>query len=376
MSTQTTVVDACNWARKEAARNPKWSMNWSMVCDHATAVAYGSDHSVKNDHTGYATARLHWLGIPSTRRHHGDRNPPAGALLFWGVESTGDGHAALSLGNGLIASTDILGSGGYYVVPFGEIETRWHMPYLGWADPVFNFGWGNGIRLAPVSTIHPVPKPVVTPAPAHKAQMKYSIAQIAAVATKAGFSGVHLEWAVAVCLAESGGDWWSKNVNKDMHIYPNGVKRPSIDRGPWQINDYWHKEVTDAQAYDWDKAAAATYVISNHGTWWGAWSSYQNGSAAKFIPQVRAILAQTPLAHLPVTAPITIAKPLPKPPVVMASAPVGSPTPVVIVPSPVPLLDQHTPPAITAALVPASIPGKRNWLSVFILDILHFLHLR
>lgn len=101
---------------------------------------------------------------------------------------------------------------------------------------------------------------------------KLSPAQVAAAARGAGFTGVRLQRAVAVALAESGGDPLAVGRNSD--------KWRSRDRGLWQINSHWHPEVSDAVAFSPSGAAAAAYKISNGGTSWSAWSTWHNGAAA------------------------------------------------------------------------------------------------
>lgn len=101
---------------------------------------------------------------------------------------------------------------------------------------------------------------------------KYTPAQVAQIAAGAGFRGTALRNAVAVALAESGGDSAALNVNTDRYR--------SRDRGLWQINDHWHPEVSDAMAFSPASAAAAAYRISAKGTNWDQWSTWKNGTAA------------------------------------------------------------------------------------------------
>jgi hypothetical protein len=84
--------------------------------------------------SGYATALANWNATPSNLKHPGDMNAPAGALMYWGG---GDGHVALSLGNGSIVSTDIGGNGTVTTVPATDISSKWHKTYLGWSYPFF-----------------------------------------------------------------------------------------------------------------------------------------------------------------------------------------------------------------------------------------------
>lgn len=78
------------------------------------------------------------------------------------------------------------------------------------------------------------------------------------------------ETAVAVCLAESGGNVNARNVNSDSHH--------SIDRGLWQINNYWHPEVSDSCAYNADCNARSAKSISWGGSNWTPWHTYTSGA--------------------------------------------------------------------------------------------------
>jgi hypothetical protein len=95
--------------------------------------------------------------------------------------------------------------------------------------------------------------------------------QIARVAYDAGFRGHGLQNAVAVALAESGGNPHAVGVNSDSYR--------SRDRGLWQINDHWHPEVTDAAAFSPASNAAAAYRISHNGGDFSPWSTWHNGLA-------------------------------------------------------------------------------------------------
>ena len=110
--------------------------NYYEKCDHFAAACYGYGGS------GYTSAASHWASIPSSMRHPGNTNPPAGALVFWTGGSHGYGHVAISLGNGKIASTDIRRHGQVDVVPLSEIHQRWGLSYAGWAPPYLNASWG------------------------------------------------------------------------------------------------------------------------------------------------------------------------------------------------------------------------------------------
>ena len=99
------------------------------------------------------------------------------------------------------------------------------------------------------------------------------------------FTGTALYIAIAVCLAESAGN---PNAVNTYHNTP-----PSRDRGLWQINSYWHPEVSDAAAFNPQSNAAAAYRISSHGTNWKPWSTYNSGSYRQFMARAQAAVTHT-----------------------------------------------------------------------------------
>lgn len=107
--------------------------------------------------------------------------------------------------------------------------------------------------------------------------------QLARVAKSAGFQGEGLVDAIAVALAESDGVTDAVNTT--------GNHPPSRDRGLWQINDYWHPEVTDAEAFDAARNASAAYGISSRGTKWTQWATWNSGSYRQFLARARAAVA-------------------------------------------------------------------------------------
>jgi Lysozyme like domain len=96
--------------------------------------------------------------------------------------------------------------------------------------------------------------------------------QLVSVASGAGFRGQNLIIAVAVVLAESGGD--SNAVNT---ANANG----STDRGLWQINSI-HTQFVVAKLFDPAYNASAAYTISG-GYNWKPWSTYNNGRYLAFM---------------------------------------------------------------------------------------------
>jgi peptidoglycan hydrolase-like protein with peptidoglycan-binding domain len=98
--------------------------------------------------------------------------------------------------------------------------------------------------------------------------------QVARYAKNAGFHDLGLVISIAICLAESGG------VTDAVNITGNKPKT-SRDRGLWQINDYWHPEVSDAEAFDAAQNARETFRISKSGTDWHEWATYNHGTYLK-----------------------------------------------------------------------------------------------
>jgi hypothetical protein len=98
----------------------------------------------------------------------------------------------------------------------------------------------------------------------------YSAVQVAQLAQQAGFSGNDWVISVAVAEAESGGWTHARLINTDC----------SVDRGLWQINSYWHGEVSDACAFDPTCNAQGTHTIWANGGW-SQWTTYINGATLR-----------------------------------------------------------------------------------------------
>ena len=101
-----------------------------------------------------------------------------------------------------------------------------------------------------------------------------SVAQIGGLAEGAGFSGSGLAMAIAVALAESGGN--PTAINYDS----NGT----VDRGIWQINSV-HTQYSTNCVYDPACNAGAAFAISAGGADWNAWVTYQHGAEIPFLPE-------------------------------------------------------------------------------------------
>lgn len=87
----------------------------------------------------FGTAAIAWANASD---RHPDRNPPRGAFCYWTGGSKGFGHIAVSLGGGLIRSTDANGPGTVATRPLAWFGTNWpSLTYVGWADNT------NGVRV-------------------------------------------------------------------------------------------------------------------------------------------------------------------------------------------------------------------------------------
>jgi hypothetical protein len=102
----------------------------------------------------------------------------------------------------------------------------------------------------------------------------HGAAGLTVAAVRAGFTGQGLRLAVAVGLAESGGNPTARGPNPPTPGCPTG----STDRGAWQLNNCYHPEIGDACADDLACAAAAAYRISAGGANWSEWTTYTSGA--------------------------------------------------------------------------------------------------
>jgi hypothetical protein len=102
-----------------------------------------------------------------------------------------------------------------------------------------------------------------------------SSAQVSQYAQAAGFTGNGLDTIVAIAKCESG---FNPSKTNTLNNFP-----PSQDRGLVQINNYWHKEVSDACAFDPTCAMQQAYKISSGGTNFIAWQTYRNGCYRQYL---------------------------------------------------------------------------------------------
>ena len=118
-----TLSDALAYAAAESAHA---SQDWQNKCQMFARTCVGA--------AAWApSAREAFNATPAAHKHT-STNPPAGAIVYYGVPDRGTGHAVLSAGNGLIWSTDIKRPHKVDLVPISWPVTRWGLPYRGWID--------------------------------------------------------------------------------------------------------------------------------------------------------------------------------------------------------------------------------------------------
>jgi Lysozyme like domain len=122
----------------------------------------------------------------------------------------------------------------------------------------------------------------------------YSVGGLVDAARAHGFSGAALVTAVAVSLAENTGRTLrAVNTNADG----------SRDRGPWQINDRAHPDVSDACAFSLDCAAGAAFTISSQGRSWQPWTTWTSGAYRQFLQEAQAATAGSTASQAASSAP-------------------------------------------------------------------------
>lgn len=287
------------------------TQSWKRRCQEFTRKFVGLEPFQENTPGHNASAYNAWQEN-ITGKHEGDRNPPIGVPVYWkgghphDGDPNGDGHAAISAGNGMIYSNDIGESGKISKVPLSRIEEKWGFEYLGWGEVM------NGTRIydpdggdeaqgkgidssttsghrnsyhAPVASNMPtsgaLPAGVGSGHDTHPwaiipkgkrfekgprsaaAGRGYTQRQLREAWIKAGGDPDVADQAAAVAYYESdGGNPNAINANSDSHH--------SVDKGLFQINTYWNpKDAT----YDVEQNLKAAVKLSNNGQDWSQWTN-------------------------------------------------------------------------------------------------------
>lgn len=121
--------------REEVVRRALAShTNTPDTCQLWTRTIIGVASAGDFDGDGAADAEDGWKLEPARAKHPGDRTPPAGVPVSYLGGSKDNGHRAVSLGGGMIRSTDAGGRGIVATVPLDFPETHWGLTYAGWSS--------------------------------------------------------------------------------------------------------------------------------------------------------------------------------------------------------------------------------------------------
>jgi hypothetical protein len=131
----------------------------------------------------------------------------------------------------------------------------------------------------------------LTPAHARSAARR-----CASWASKAGFANKGrsgpLVIAVAIALAESGctaSACFNNNTRRGCTRSGTRNSRDSIDRGAWQINSHYWKNVSNGCAYHGLCSARRAYrLVSAYGTYFKPWRTYLTGTYKRYLRAARA----------------------------------------------------------------------------------------
>lgn len=117
--------------------------------------------------------------------------------------------------------------------------------------------------------------------------MKVSDSDIASYARGAGLTGNNVAIAVAVALAESGGESTSHNPLPPDDSYGLWQINMLGSMGPSRRRQFGITQNTDL--YDPAVNARAMSIISGQGTNWSPWSTYTSGKYRIFLPRGQAV---------------------------------------------------------------------------------------
>lgn len=114
---------------------------------------------------------------------------------------------------------------------------------------------------------------------------KLNAEEIAQHAYKAGFRGDALTTAVAVAMAESGGNTKAHNATPPDNSYGLWQVNMLGDLGPARRKEYGIR--SNDELFNADENAKAAYKISGHGKSFGPWSTYTNGAYKSHLAEAR-----------------------------------------------------------------------------------------
>jgi len=116
------------------------------------------------------------------------------------------------------------------------------------------------------------------------------IAEVVAACKVAGFAGGALETMVAICGAES--EYGARPLNDTRgfaHLSPGTVAEYSV--GPFMVNLLAHPDINESNALNVAAAAVYAWELSRHGTYFGDWSTFNDGSYLSRLDEARIAIA-------------------------------------------------------------------------------------
>jgi len=120
--------------------------------------------------------------------------------------------------------------------------------------------------------------------------MNLAIPQLLGLAQQAGFSGSDLATAVAIALAESGGNPQAYNPESAA-----GAPQGQGSFGLWQIYLKAHPQFADVNLFDPATNAAAAYSIYSSAGGFSPWATFNSGAYQTNLAAVNAAMPQAPI---------------------------------------------------------------------------------
>lgn len=145
--------------REEAAKAAEaWKTNVPGTCQFVTRTWFDAPSVGDFDGDNSSDAEDGWKAEPFSAKHF-DRKPPRGVPVAFLGGSRDNGHRAISMGNGMIRSTDFNGltrrwaPGMVGTGTLAEVERAMNCPYAGWSETM------SGIQVP----LPPAPEPPKPP---------------------------------------------------------------------------------------------------------------------------------------------------------------------------------------------------------------------
>src|SRR5580658_10306481 len=140
--------------------DPNWLQQFGNMHSGTTAALQRAAAATTNPVGMCLQVVREWFNVPasaptaiaaweaaSPQFQHNFYYPPAGVPVFYSGGSQGAGHVAMSIGYGMIRSTDQTGPGQVSTVSISQITKAWGLTYLGWTETL------NGVRVYQIGQV-------------------------------------------------------------------------------------------------------------------------------------------------------------------------------------------------------------------------------